>query len=194
MTDKMVENINKTVGQDDILHYLGDWSFGGIESIWNLRKRIICKNIHFIYGNHDHHIENNAILPNVHRAEPYSSTFVDGKGIHTRDSEYPDYVEAQSLFKSVNYYKELSLNKQRIVLSHFAFRVWNKSHHGAWHLYGHSHNTLDNINGRANPYGKSMDVGIDAHPEFRPFHLEEIRKIMEKRSVLFVDHHSKQTN
>jgi hypothetical protein len=24
------------------------------------------------------------------------------------------------------------------VLCHYAMRVWNRSHHGAWHLYGHS--------------------------------------------------------
>jgi hypothetical protein len=31
---------------------------------------------------------------------------------------------------------------QPIVLCHYAMRVWNRSHHGAWHLYGHSRGNL----------------------------------------------------
>lgn len=59
MNDTIVNNINQYVKEDDILIHLGDWSFGGFESIRKFRDRIICKNIHLILGNHDHHIENN---------------------------------------------------------------------------------------------------------------------------------------
>ena len=55
----LVDNINKKVGQDDILFHLGDWSFGGFEYIELFRNQIICRNIHLITGNHDHHIERN---------------------------------------------------------------------------------------------------------------------------------------
>ena len=30
----------------------------------------------------------------------------------------------------------------RIALFHYALRVWDRHHHGSWHLYGHSHGTL----------------------------------------------------
>jgi calcineurin-like phosphoesterase family protein len=59
MNDMIVDNINQYVKQDDVLIHLGDWSFGGFEFIRKFRERIICKNIHLILGNHDHHIENN---------------------------------------------------------------------------------------------------------------------------------------
>ena len=59
MNDTIVNNINQYVKEDDILIHLGDWSFGGFESIRKFRDRIVCKNIHLIFGNHDHHIENN---------------------------------------------------------------------------------------------------------------------------------------
>ena len=59
MNDTIVNNINSIVKEDDILIHLGDWSFGGFESIQKFRDRVICKNIHLIFGNHDHHIENN---------------------------------------------------------------------------------------------------------------------------------------
>ena len=58
MNDTIVNNINAVVKEDDILIHLGDWSFGGFESIKQFRDRVICKNIHLILGNHDHHIEN----------------------------------------------------------------------------------------------------------------------------------------
>jgi calcineurin-like phosphoesterase family protein len=59
MNDVIINNINSVVGQDDVLIHLGDWSFGGFENIQKFRDRIVCKEIHLILGNHDHHIENN---------------------------------------------------------------------------------------------------------------------------------------
>ena len=59
MNAAIVNNINEVVMQDDILICLGDWSFGGFESIKEFWDRIVCKNIHLVLGNHDHHIERN---------------------------------------------------------------------------------------------------------------------------------------
>ena len=59
MNATIVNSINENVGQDDILIHLGDWSFGGFDQIREFWDRIVCKNIHLILGNHDHHIENN---------------------------------------------------------------------------------------------------------------------------------------
>lgn len=53
-----------------------------------------------------------------------------------------------------------------IVLCHYAMRVWDRSHHGAWHLYGHSHGNLP-------VEGLSFDVGVDCH-DFRPISLGEV--------------------
>jgi calcineurin-like phosphoesterase family protein len=59
MNSSIVNNINEVVGQDDMLIHLGDWSFGGFEQVREFWDRIVCKNIHLVLGNHDHHIENN---------------------------------------------------------------------------------------------------------------------------------------
>jgi calcineurin-like phosphoesterase family protein len=59
MNTAIVNNINEVVGQDDILIHLGDWSFGGFEQIREFWDRLVCKNIHLVLGNHDHHIRNN---------------------------------------------------------------------------------------------------------------------------------------
>ena len=59
MNDTIVNNINNVVGQDDILIHLGDWSFGGFESISEFKHRLICQNVYLILGNHDHHTDKN---------------------------------------------------------------------------------------------------------------------------------------
>ena len=41
MNTTLVANINEKVGQDDILFHLGDWSFGGFESIQKFREQLI---------------------------------------------------------------------------------------------------------------------------------------------------------
>jgi calcineurin-like phosphoesterase family protein len=59
MNWRMIDGINNFISQDDTLIMLGDVSFGGFENIDIFLDRLICKNIHLIVGNHDHHIENN---------------------------------------------------------------------------------------------------------------------------------------
>ena len=59
MNNALVNNINSKVGQDDTLIMLGDIAFGGFESIGKFLDRLVCKNIHLVLGNHDHHIRNN---------------------------------------------------------------------------------------------------------------------------------------
>lgn len=57
--DTLVANINKTVGQDDVLFMLGDIAFGGFENVKIFMDRIICREVHLIFGNHDEHIISN---------------------------------------------------------------------------------------------------------------------------------------
>ena len=48
-------------------------------------------------------------------------------------------------FRWLDNLSEISISGQRIVLCHYAMRVWNHSSHGAWHLYGHSHGRLPDV-------------------------------------------------
>lgn len=59
MDEVLLERINETVKPGDTLYHLGDWSFGEFENVLAYRKRIRCRNVHLILGNHDHHIERN---------------------------------------------------------------------------------------------------------------------------------------
>ncbi len=183
MNQDIVKSINQTVKPDDTLYHLGDWSFGGIENIWKLRKQIECQDIHLILGNHDHHIEEFSILPNCQYTD--ENTIVDG--IPRKGFE----VGASGLFSSVSHYKEVKINGMVYVLSHYGHRVWHGSHKGWIHLYGHSHDTLPS-------YGRSMDCGVDTAIRLlgkpRPFSVSEINDIMLKTPVEFPDHHELSTN
>lgn len=183
MSKELVKQINNTVGKDDILYHLGDWSFGGINNIWEFRKQINCKNIHLILGNHDHHIEHNK---RINIPDETVDRFYE-LGLELSDGE-PTTID---LFSSIQHVKSVVTGKHKFFLSHYAHRVWDKSHHSIIHLYGHSHNSIDNT------WGKSMDVGVDAAYElfgaYRPFSLEEIINIMDKREVKILDHHNNET-
>jgi len=87
------------------------------------------------------------------------------------------YLINNSYIKTINTYKEIKIYNQHIVLFHYGCRVWNKSHYGSWLLYGHSHGSLE-------PFGKSVDVGVDStyiHNEYRPTAFEEIKDFMKTR-------------
>lgn len=162
MNATIVNNINNIVGQDDILICLGDWSFGGIEQIFEFQKRLICKNIHLIYGNHDHHIESNR----------------DG----TRD-----------LFLSTSYYNAFQYCGRTFKVMHYPISSWDGLRKGHIHLHGHVHFPNHLKFGK----GKRMDVGMDGHPEFRPYNLKrEIIPLMDAREIkseLIDDHHTDST-
>lgn len=61
----------------------------------------------------------------------------------------------------------VTIQDTNLVLCHYGMRVWNKSHHGAIHLYGHSHGNLPGDR-------QSCDVGVDAWG-FQPVSLDEIK-------------------
>lgn len=65
-------------------------------------------------------------------------------------------------------YAEVTAEGQRLVLFHYALKVWNRSHRGALHLYGHSH-------GRLPGDAQCCDVGVD-NPAwgYRPVSLAEV--------------------
>lgn len=159
----LVQNINKTLKWDDIVYFLGDWSLGGIEYVKKFRDQLDVRKIHFIGGNHDHHIRRNRIVKT-------SSGFVNLRDLFSSYDELIDYKIAG----------------HNIMMCHYPMRSWHKAGKGSWMLYGHEHGDLKN---EFYDSCKTMDVGIDTHPDFRPYHLEEIREIMNNREDLQQGHH-----
>ena len=151
MNDAIVKSINDVVGEDDTLYFLGDWSFGGIKSIWDFRKQVLCKNIHFIPGNHDHHIINDKILPNCHWNN-FNFAVKDGGTDDENKSTY-----AQDLFIMHPEIAYLNYKGTKFVLSHYPLEQWKDMDKGSIHLHGHTHHTLDGSD--LNMFFKRMDVG-----------------------------------
>lgn len=114
--------------------------------------------IHFCWGNHDTRLKD-VIDATPHTVQPLSIA-------HMRD---------------------IAIDGQRFVLCHYAMRVWNKSHKGAWHLYGHSHGTLPD-----DPNSLSLDIGVDCW-NYAPVSIAQIRDRMKKKVWKPVDHHNKET-
>lgn len=74
--------------------------------------------------------------------------------------------EATRQWQWIKDYHELKVGDQSITLHHYAQRVWNKMHHKAWHLFGHTHGTLP-------AYGYSFDAGVDCW-NFTPISYDQV--------------------
>lgn len=163
MNDYLINKINEVVKRDDILWHLGDFVVCGKkrnyeEEVEKILKKINCKNIFLIWGNHDK-------------------------------------KQTANLFNECHERYELKYKSKHIVLSHYAQAVWNKSHTGAWMLYGHSHSTAENWLDGAMPERLSMDVGVDniykLLGEYRPISFEEIENLFKRRKGSSIDNGKK---
>lgn len=121
------------------------------------------------------------IIEIAHRLNGHKNLIL---GNHDRELKKYRYIEGA--FESIQNYKELNINNEHIVMSHYAMRVWNKSHYGSMMLYGHSHGT-------SKPWGRSVDIGVDSKEislDYRPYHLKEIQAYMSRKVKVSIDHHT----
>jgi calcineurin-like phosphoesterase family protein len=66
-----------------------------------------------------------------------------------------------------------------VILNHLPLNNWGEYTRKSFHLYGHVHSRPENR--FRSGTGRSMDVGIDGHPEFRPYEWNEIRELLENK-------------
>jgi len=78
---------------------------------------------------------------------------------------------------SAKYIWRKRIDGQVVMVCHYAMRVWESSHYGAWMLYGHSHGNLP-------PIGKQHDIGVDNN-NYYPVSFDEISIIMESKEDNF---------
>jgi calcineurin-like phosphoesterase family protein len=81
---------------------------------------------------------------------------------------------------SIHDLRTIKVGAQPIVLCHYALRVWDKSHYGALHCYGHSHGKLPD-----DTESLSLDVGVDCH-NYTPLEFEEIKALMKSKNPKWV--------
>lgn len=89
-------------------------------------------------------------------------------------------------FESISDYKEIQIDKKKVVMFHYPIYEWNKMHYGSYHLFGHVH-------GGATVPGRAIDVGIDARPQkdMGLWTWEELDAILAARELR--KHHGKTT-
>jgi calcineurin-like phosphoesterase family protein len=162
MNRTIVEKFNEVARPQDILWILGDLAWNGKRSAAEFLNGLNCKNINFIWGNHDDWDIADLIPRRLATPECGIEQLVQ-----------PIYDQALII-----------VDGQKIHLSHYPNDSWEDSHkdghRGAWHFYGHVHGNR-NLRHVDNPaWAFSLDVGVDSH-NFYPWTLEQIRKLFEKR-------------
>ena len=149
MDEALIKNWNQVVSPNDNIYHLGDFTLGGEEQAFAYFSRLNGK-ISVIPGGHD-------------------KKWV-AKGEYISKSGNPIVILPP--LETIKLHIPGVKRPQLMVLCHYAMRVWNLSHYGSWHLYGHSHCGLP-------AHLKSMDVGVDCWNYF-PVTLEQITKKMSK--------------
>lgn len=179
MDDYLLDGINSTVGENDVLYHLGDFCMGSnvANSVRRYRNAIKCKNVHLVLGNHDG-CGYRPWLKNRCYCKLKDDTCYD---------VYADY------FVTASDYQFTKVDGQYFSLFHYAQAIWNKSHRNALHLYGHSHANAEKNLDKILPNRKAFDVGVDNAAvvlgSYRPFSFEEVVSIMSKRKGCSIDHH-----
>lgn len=111
---------------------------------------------------------------------------LNGKIFLVRGNHDSKITAFKNRFEWIKDYFDLKIKvegeSQNIVMMHYAMRIWNKSHHGAWHLYGHSHNSLPEDE------SLSFDCGVDGH-DFYPWSLDEVIVKMKEKERKYGPHH-----
>ena len=94
-----------------------------------------------------------------------------------------EHASCASRFVWIKDYHYLEVEGQKIALLHYAMKVWRNSHHGSWHLYGHSHGSLPE-----SASSLSLDVGVDCWA-FAPVSFAEVAERMSKKQWAPLDGH-----
>lgn len=166
MDNTLIHNWNSIVRPEDTVYHLGDFAVGGGPAAPYLRR--LNGTIYFCLGNHDKRLR-------------LIKAYLD------IELELQSYLNDDKVKLGIPYLREVTVEKQEIVLCHYAMKVWNGSHKGSWQLYGHSHGTLPD-----DPNALSCDVGMDCWNYF-PVSMEQLRAKMKTKAYKPVDHHNPQT-
>ena len=66
-------------------------------------------------------------------------------------------VLCRKQFETISDYKEVYINDTLVCMFHYPIYEWKNMHRGSFHLYGHTHGSVD-------VEGKALDVGVDNRP------------------------------
>ena len=136
LNEQLVRAWNDTVSPDDIVYNLGDVSFArDVQAVSRHLERLNGEH-HLVFGNYDGIIR-------AHLDHFLTTPKHDG---------CPLLASAQDVLKI-----KMPDSGQTAVLFHYPICEWEGCHKGWYHLYGHLHDRLAPLKGRA------LNVGYDLH-------------------------------
>ena len=152
--DEWIINMwNLTVDKHDHVYILGDLSFASSDDTRKILEKLKGHK-HLIIGNHDKSCQG---------LENYFVTVSQIKEFPIKKHQY-DFLEE-------NIY---------LVLCHFPMVAWNRRLHGAFHLHGHTHGSIDDINIVSEEL--RVDIGLDSKiANFGLVDLETVYKFMKNK-------------
>lgn len=148
MNQTMIKQWNEKISPEDEVYHLGDF---GVTKDYESIARILDQlngTKYLIAGNHE-----GAAMTNRKKFK----WIKDYHELKVQDEECKNGV-------------------QRIVLFHYAMRVWRGDSRGNWQLYGHSHGNLPDEKDCL-----AFDVGVDCH-NFYPLSYPEVKKIIQAKT------------
>jgi len=163
MAETIIQNWNSVVDDDSIIYYLGDLFYKVKASHIAYLMHQLKGEIRVILGNHDR-------LSQLVRMERFT-----------------DIQTYQRIFVKD---KDFKGGKCDIIVSHYPHLIWDKHHHGSWHLHGHSHQNLTKSEyGREVYYKrKVLDVGCNGW-NYTPVSYQQVKDHMLKSDIEKIDHH-----
>ena len=154
---KLIELWNSVVGEKDDVYHLGDFGLTNRKGVERVMNEV-NGNVHLILGNHQS---------------------VKG-GLRDR------FVWVRDYYKLKVPDEEHPRGEQEVILFHYPIAIWDKRHHGAWHLHGHCHGSFPSGDGQPR-----LDVGVDVH-DFKPISYEQVKAHMVTKGPLEnLDHHGR---
>jgi calcineurin-like phosphoesterase family protein len=154
MDEAMIERWNARVGDDDVIYHLGDFTLSNRNTAHRVLSRL--RGHIKVLGYPWHH--DRGWVPTT--SGPSSYTSASGHAV-------------EILAPLLTISPEVDGRRHPIALCHFPLGEWDRKHHGAWHLHGHSH-------GHHKGAGAMLDVGVDDH-DYAPVALTDLPAIMRPR-------------
>lgn len=154
MDEDLIKKWNDTVGPKDTVYYLGDLTLGGDNVAGQFIARLFG---HIKFLSYPWH---------------HDRRWVGKRDYFSRNGEQVEFLPPMEVvFPAELGYADIEMP---ITLCHYPLATWERSHHGALHLHGHTH-------GRHNEPDNSFDVGVDSKISHgSPVSIEKIAVLMYK--------------
>lgn len=147
MNETMINRWNWVVRSGDLVYHLGDFCLGNSVQAQEIFGQLSGQ-IHVLA--YPWHHDKRWLVESMH------------------SKEGPVVLEPPMVVLRIPEIK-LDNHALRITLCHYPMARWEASHYGAWHFYGHAHETIPEVR------NKSINVGVDAWG-FYPVSLEELEE------------------